>query len=68
MGATFVPFIIESGGRVGEAALAFVEEIVSSSDTAQKDASRISKAISRSLVRQQCFMLKSIIQEIPEPD
>jgi hypothetical protein len=65
----FTPFIVETGGRLGAAALAFVDEIVDA-DTSRgrSDAHHIFTAISRSLVRQQGYMLRNIIEEIPRPD
>ena len=65
----FVPFVVETGGRLCTEARDFVDRIVDADEPADKGAAhKIFKAVSWALMRQQSFMLATIAQEIPAPE
>ena len=70
--SNFVPFIVETGGRINTAGLEFFDKISGAlgADTAQVRAGRRAalRGVTSALVRQQGYMLAQIVTEIHAPD
>ena len=68
----FVPFIVETGGRINAAGLKFFDTVSGAleGDTAKVRAARRAAlyGVANALVRQQGYMLAQIVAEIHAPD
>ena len=68
----FVPFIVETGGRINAAGLEFFDKVSGAleADTARVRAARRAAlcGVAASLVKQQGYMLAQIVTEINAPD
>ena len=68
----FVPFIVETGGRINAAGLKFFDTVSGAleGDTAKGRAARRAAlyGVANALVRQQGYMLAQIVAEIHAPD
>ena len=63
-----IPFIIETGGRLGSDACRFIDETLSVSPEDRTVASNLYKHLLRKLWLQNAFQLSRIAQELPAPD
>ena len=71
--ANFVPFIVESGGRINAAGLRFLSRILpleaeGTAGLARRPGRAALRGISRALALQQGYMLAQIAEEIHAPD
>ena len=70
--SNFVPFIVETGGRINAAGLKFFDTVSGAleGDTAKVRAARRAAlyGVANALVRQQGYMLAQIVAEIHAPD
>ena len=65
----FVPFAIETGGRLSSGARDFVDNLIDEREPGNRGKThKVFKELSRRLVLQQLFMLTHIVTEIPQRD
>ncbi len=71
--ANFVPFIVETGGRIDAAVLHFLSRILpleaeGTAGLTRRHGRAALRCISRTLALQQGYMLAQIVEEMPAPD
>ena len=66
----FIPFIVETGGRINDEARAWVEQLCDAQEAPEDRGhqSAVFRDVSRALVKQQGYMPAQIVEEIRAPD